>query len=356
MASIRPTWTPPLNGSGHFAFGIDVDWTVDVSISAVRWWHPSGEATADVLVKVWDQATETELAAKTRLAAAIVNGWNQVTLDSPVPVTAGVTYTISGETTGAHGYTNSESPPFTSPDGLATIVQTRYQGGGGYPATEWGAGQHGVDVEYSEDAPVEGTLTGDLPELAGQLAAVAVASGVLAGDLPEPGGSLSGAGSAPAALAGELPALEGELTGGIPATGTLAGDLPELIGSITGLSEGGVSMPLRAMRTTTVSIYAPAVAPDEWSGARDGETLIVTGVPASVIEQTRTVNDPRTGTPRVIRQVTGRVPDGTPVAPTSRITDAEGRRYAVGSVRQVRNPAWVGDVVLEMTRLAQDSP
>lgn len=155
MALIRPAWTPPLAGSGHFAFGIDVDWTEDVTITYVRWYHPTGEATADVIARVWDEATQVELAEKTALAANIVDGWNEITLDTPVAVTALTTYTISGETTGAHGYTTSETPPINSPDGLATIVQTRFQGGGGYPATAWGGGQHGVDVGYSEEAAID---------------------------------------------------------------------------------------------------------------------------------------------------------------------------------------------------------
>jgi hypothetical protein len=203
-----------------------------------------------------------------------------------------------------------------------------------------------------------GVLAADLPALDGQLAGAGTASGVPAGDLPGLAGELTGTSDTPpedvlGTLDGDLPALDGALAGAGSATGTFAGDLPELIGPLLGVREGGVSRPLRALKTTTVDIYMPVTNPDEWSGDTGGYTLDVTGVPASVIEQDRVVNDPRTGTARVVRRVTGRVPDGTSIETTSKVVDAENRTYAVSSVRQVRNPLWTGDIVLELVRTDQ---
>jgi hypothetical protein len=216
----------------------------------------------------------------------------------------------------------------------------------------------GALTGVAEVASAAGALTGDLPALDGALAAAGTGVVLLSGNLPELDGQLVGTvvSGAAGAVVGDLPALGGALAGTGMASGVLAGSLPELIGPILGTVVGGVTRRLRAQPTTTVDIYAPAAVPDEWSGARGSETLAAGGVIASIIEQTQNVNDPRTGTPRVVRTVTGRVPDGTPVEPTSRIVDGEGRTYAVSAVRQVRNPVWTGDIVLNLVRTDQQSP
>lgn len=209
-----------------------------------------------------------------------------------------------------------------------------------------------------ESDAVAGTVAGDLPELDGALAGASTGLALLSGNLPELTGTLDGtvAGVATGTVGGDLPALDGQLAGAGSVAGVITGALPELVGPLVGIREGAVATRLRALQTTTLDIYAPAVAPDEWSGARTDDSLVAGGVPASIIEQTRTKNDPRTGTPRIIREVTGRVPDGTEIAATSRVVDGEGRHYAVAAVRQPRNPLWTSDVILDLVRTDQLSP
>lgn len=188
-------------------------------------------------------------------------------------------------------------------------------------------------------------MAGDTPQ-AGQLAETGpAASESAAGDVPTVG-----------ALVETAPAATEALTGAADVTGALAETAPAATEAAVGASLAVMLGGLLAMPTTTVTIYAPSSDPDEWSGERTGDGAVASGVPASIIEQARTVNDPRTGTPRVVRNVTGRVPDGTPVVPTSRIVDGENRTYAVSSVRQARNPMWTGDIVLELFRTDQASP
>lgn len=113
------------------------------------------------------------------------------------------------------------------------------------------------------------------------------------------------------------------------------------------------------MPTTIVSIYQPATTGggdgvDDWDATVNYSAAgSAGGVPASIIEQTRTVQSRTAGTPRVIRQITGRVPNGTVVTVNSKIIDGEGRTYAVSSVRQPRNPVWISDVILELVRTDQ---
>lgn len=180
--------------------------------------------------------------------------------------------------------------------------------------------------------------------------------GVLAETGPAATESVAGDVPAVGALAETAPVATELMSGQTAGAGVLAETGPAAIELMSGTSSAVSIGRLRAMPTTTITIYAPSSDPDEWSGERTGDAAAAGDVSASIIEQVRTVNDPRTGTPRVIRNVTGRVPDGTPVAPTSRIVDGEGRVYAVGSVRQARNPLWVGDIVLELYRTDQASP
>lgn len=65
-----------------------------------------------------------------------------------------------------------------------------------------------------------------------------------------------------------------------------------------------------------------------------------TGIPASLIEQTRTSRSPASGAPRVIRTTIARLPAGTDVTEDDRIRDeSTGRIY---SVDQVNQPAALG--------------
>lgn len=65
-----------------------------------------------------------------------------------------------------------------------------------------------------------------------------------------------------------------------------------------------------------------------------------TRIPASLIEGTRTINDPASGTPRVIRYAVARIKPGTDITEEDRLRDENTSRiYAVTSVTQ---PAALG--------------
>lgn len=110
-----------------------------------------------------------------------------------------------------------------------------------------------------------------------------------------------------------------------------------------------------AIPNTTVTLLESSGV-DEWTGLGT-ESVAASGVSASIIEQTRLVDDPVTGTPRVVRAVTGRVPDGTTVTRSHRVRDeVSSATYAVHSVRQHTNPFYTSDVTLDLVRTDSTDP
>ena len=122
---------------------------------------------------------------------------------------------------------------------------------------------------------------------------------------------------------------------------------------------------MRAAPNTTVTVLEPG-AIDAFTGERT-DTPVATGVPAFILERPATrprtgsegrrVDDPATGTPRIVRVVQGRLPDGTPVSRDSILLDERrGHKYAVKSVRQHVFLDPPGDILLELIRITHDDP
>jgi hypothetical protein len=92
------------------------------------------------------------------------------------------------------------------------------------------------------------------------------------------------------------------------------------------------------LATTTVSILG-GTSTDAFGDETDGTTVLASGVPASLIESTRTAMEPSTGTPRIIRTHICRLPPGTEVDETKRIKDEQTSEiYIVVSVTRNANP------------------
>lgn len=364
--------------SGEFTFGADVTNDVQILAEGILWYAVASDGPPTISGLWLDETGTNILASVTDGAAAGNNEWVFVPFDEPYLVPIDSVSVPVVQMSDQYQY-DTDAMPKTSPDGHVTATQGRFESGHvQFPTGTW-AGWHGFDIQYSlVDETVSGELAGELPELGSTLAGAGTAAGVVAGVTPELADALEGGGTAAAVLgglladlagalagqgtgvvllSGSLAELDGQLAGQIPIDGVVTGGLPEMVGPILGVVVGGVTRRLRALATTTVDVYAPAVGmPDEWSGGRGTETLAAGGVVASIIEQTRNVSDPRTGVPRVVRTVIGRVPDGTPVDERARVVDAEGRVYAVSAVRQVRNPVWTGDIVLDLVRTDQQAP
>lgn len=105
--------------------------------------------------------------------------------------------------------------------------------------------------------------------------------------------------------------------------------------------------------TTTVTILS-GEATDEFGDATDGTTVAASGVPASLIEQSRTLRDPTDPAPRVVRFTTCRIPPttaGLAITSDNRIRDEKTNAvYIIDSITPPSNPAWPQDIRLDLRR------
>jgi hypothetical protein len=103
--------------------------------------------------------------------------------------------------------------------------------------------------------------------------------------------------------------------------------------------------------TTTITVYRGTTV-DDLGDETDVDTVIATSVPAHISETRRITMDPVTGTPRVIRYPTCRVPASRDwgVQPGDRIEDDRtGSRYTVDSSGTGTNPAAAADRRLDLS-------
>ena len=104
---------------------------------------------------------------------------------------------------------------------------------------------------------------------------------------------------------------------------------------------------MQTLATTTVDVLR-GTDTDAYNDPVDTDTPVLTDVPASIIEQSRVVLDQASGTPRVVRFVTGRVAHGTDVQADDRLRDRSGQIYEVDAVARPQNPVLAQDVRLDL--------
>lgn len=92
------------------------------------------------------------------------------------------------------------------------------------------------------------------------------------------------------------------------------------------------------LATTTVSILRGESA-DAFGDETDTSTVLKAGIPASLIESTRTAMEPVSGTPRIIRTHVARLPAATDVTEDDRVKDERTNEiYIVVAVTRNANP------------------
>lgn len=157
--TIWPTGTVPGTPSDPESIPIEVGvkftTTVNGSITGVRFYKGTGN-TGTHVAHLWS-ASGTLLATKT-FTGETATGWQQVTFDTPVPVTAGTTYVAS--------YYAPVGRYAADQDGLVQQAGTgpvkalasgpsggngvyRQGAGGGFPTDSWSASNYWVDVTFT---------------------------------------------------------------------------------------------------------------------------------------------------------------------------------------------------------------
>lgn len=106
-----------------------------------------------------------------------------------------------------------------------------------------------------------------------------------------------------------------------------------------------------AVATTLISVLRGSTV-DEFDDEVDGATVIAIGIPAAIVEQSRTVRTESDPTPRAVSYYLGRVKYGTDIKAEDRIKDEKTNQvYIVDDVHTVANPFMVNDVRIELRRV-----
>jgi hypothetical protein len=105
-----------------------------------------------------------------------------------------------------------------------------------------------------------------------------------------------------------------------------------------------------ARATTTLSVLR-GTSTDGYGDEVDTDTPHATGIPASLVEQTRRVTTRDDPTPRIVRYAVGRVTAGTDVTDQDRIRDERtGATYIVDAVSAMNSAAVAADLRLDLRR------
>lgn len=107
---------------------------------------------------------------------------------------------------------------------------------------------------------------------------------------------------------------------------------------------------MQAIANTQVSILR-GTETDTYGDEKDTDTPVYTGIPASLVEQSRRVTTRDNPTPRIVRYAVARVPARTDVTDQDRVLDERtGAKYIVEAVSSMNNPAIEVDRRLDLRR------
>lgn len=102
--------------------------------------------------------------------------------------------------------------------------------------------------------------------------------------------------------------------------------------------------------TTTVSVLRGSTT-DDFGDAVAADTVAASGIPASILEQRRTVFVREENRVQQVLYATGRVPGDTDVRPDDRLRDeVSGDTYRVDSVSRVGSPVQMNDLRLDLRK------
>lgn len=105
-----------------------------------------------------------------------------------------------------------------------------------------------------------------------------------------------------------------------------------------------------ALATTTISVLRGTTT-DAYGDEQDTATVVHSGIPAALTEQTRRVTTRDDPTPRIVRYAVGRVTAGTDITDQDRIRDDKtGAVYIVDAVSSMNSPAVAADLRLDLRR------
>lgn len=107
---------------------------------------------------------------------------------------------------------------------------------------------------------------------------------------------------------------------------------------------------MQAIATTTLAILR-GTDTDDYGDEKDTDTPHATGIPASLVEQSRRVTTRDDPTPRIVRYAVARVPASTDITDQDRVRDERTSAiYIVEAVSSMDNPVFAVDRRVDLRR------
>jgi hypothetical protein len=100
---------------------------------------------------------------------------------------------------------------------------------------------------------------------------------------------------------------------------------------------------------TTVVDVLRGTTTNEFSDLVDANTVVLAGIPASIIERNQRVHGPKNSEDRIVRIAKGRLPRGTNVIKGDRLRDRTGTIYIIDNVYTQANPFWPQDLTVDLS-------
>lgn len=105
-----------------------------------------------------------------------------------------------------------------------------------------------------------------------------------------------------------------------------------------------------ARATTTLTVYRGTTT-DVYGDLADNNIIAASGIPASLVEQTRRVTTRDDPTPRIVRYAVARVTSGTDITDQDRLYDEQtGATYIVDATSSMNSAAVAADMRLDLRR------
>lgn len=84
-------------GPNQFELGVRFRATVDGTITGIRMWQRAAPGDTPAVGHIWDSVSQVELAVET-FGTIVQDAWNEVTLSTPLHITASDYYIVSANT------------------------------------------------------------------------------------------------------------------------------------------------------------------------------------------------------------------------------------------------------------------
>jgi hypothetical protein len=264
--AVPPVVTDAVDGSQCYNLGVAFTVSGAVDAEGCEWRVPdtlaAGAGGGVYAVAIWNADTSTRIAYKE--FAPVAGGYQRVTFDAPVALSAGVNY-VATTYTNHYTYTPTNPSGTSTPSGKGTATGGRlasYNGGAAGAPIPTGTANTTFYISplLAVTSGATGALAAALPVLAAALAGVVSTTGAVTVPLPALSAASAGIVSTTGAIGAPLPTLSASAAGTVSATGAIGAPLPTLAVSIVS-AEGPTGSITAALPRLAVTVRGASDAP-----------------------------------------------------------------------------------------------